>query len=145
MGKHKVHMGTRQGDEGGCLVDSRARTAMLWMQSKRCAQGMGHMGHACFASIAGIGAAGARHEGTGACAVHKHGQGMASGTRGAGALRALLGASARAKGVGTGQGARRTNAVDKQSKDDSDAVDAKPAMYTGHGAHRECFLVDKQS
>ncbi len=83
----------------------------------------------------GHGAAGARHEGTGACAVHKHG--MASGTGGAGALRALLGASAREKGVGTGEGGRRTSAVDKQSKDDSDAVDAKPAMYSGHGTRGE--------
>ncbi len=77
--------------------------------------------------------------------MHKHGQGMASGTRGAGALRALLGSSARAKGMGTRQGGRRTSAVDKQSKEESDAVDAKPAMYTGHGARGECILADKQS
>ncbi len=56
----------------------------------------------------------------------------------ASALRALLGASAREQGVGTGQGGKRTSAVDKQSKEDSDAaVDAKPAMYTGHGMREE--------
>jgi hypothetical protein len=70
-------------------------------------------------------------------AVHKHGQGMASGTRGAGALRALLGASAREQGVGTGEGGKRRSAVDKQSKEDSDAVDAKPAMYTWYGTRKE--------
>ena len=59
----------------------------------------------------------------------------------ASALRALLGASAWEQGVGTGQGGKRTSAVDKQSKEDSDAVDAKPAMHTGHGAHGECYSV----
>ena len=54
------------------------------------------------------------------------------------------GASPREQGVGTGQGGRRTSVVDKQSKEDSDAVDAKPAMYTGHGARGECYSVDKQ-
>ncbi len=63
-------------------MDSRARTAKLWMQSKRCAPGMGHMGHACLASRAGIGAAGARHEGTEACAVHKHGRAWHQGPEG---------------------------------------------------------------
>jgi hypothetical protein len=55
---------------------------MLWMQSKRCAPGMGHMGHACLTNRAGIGAAGARHEGTGACAVHKHGSAWHQGPEG---------------------------------------------------------------
>jgi hypothetical protein len=54
------------------------RTAMLWMQSKHCAPGMGHVGKAQYTSRARNGTRVARHEGTTPYPLQKHG--MTGGT-----------------------------------------------------------------